>query len=334
MASSRGNNAAMTIAYRCPVCNGPHGREERTLDDYPLVACADCGMVYVWPRPARDTSRASYAAGRRGATADDSPPALGAADLFALYENEHTPYVEEALGRRLDRFARRRPIRRMLDFGCGSGHLLGLARARLGCETFGIELHPVAELGARRFGFTLHAGLLEDVPFPAASFDLVYCAQVLEHLPEPGLEVARLVALLAPGGLLFVEVPNYGSLAIRLHRDPFTNNRPPGHLNYFRRGPLRRLLSGAGLELLSVRTPGVPHRAIASGRTAPARPTAAAAPSPNRPFGRGTRARFRVLAAADALIGLPGWGLQLEAIARQPQPGTSNDSPSRLGRSS
>jgi SAM-dependent methyltransferase len=242
--------------------------------------------------------------------------------VFSSVDAQQTPYLEYALVQRLLRLARLRPMRRVLDFGCGSGHLLGLARRVLGWETYGVDLDPVAALGARRFGFVLHGGPLETAPFEPGSFDLVYAAQVLEHLPEPRSELAFAREFLAPGGLLFVELPNYESLSIRLGRDDFVNNRPPGHLNYFGRAPLCRLLVSCGLELVTVRTTGIAYRALLGFHHTPqpVRDTSAvASPAGSLPrVGLPARLKLRVLHALDTLQTFPGWGVQLEAVARRP----------------
>jgi SAM-dependent methyltransferase len=321
-ASSRNANAS-TIPHACPVCNGSRARFEREIDGYCLVRCPECRMVYVWPRPGREANRTSYATGHRGAS-PGTTPIRSAAELFDQSTNELTPFRRYALERRLAALARHRTIRRLLDFGCGSGHTLGLARRLLGCETYGIELNPVGELGAERLGFALHAGPLEEVPWPRASFDLVYAVQVFEHLTDPPRELAQLTALLAPGGLLFVEVPNYGSLSIRLGRDPMTANRPPGHLNFFTRQSLTRLLCYAGLEILRLRTTVVPYHAglprahAPAARAGSARPGRMidfqAPPAANRRF----RARAALASTASRILTVPGWGMQLEAIARRP----------------
>jgi SAM-dependent methyltransferase len=306
---------------RCPVCNGTRAIPERSLAGHALWRCTGCEMVYVWPRPDRDASRANYAAGHRG---QDAAPCNGEIDLFSFYEAEYTPYVREAVRQRLLRLHRMRPVRRLVDFGCGSGHFLGLARDFLGCETFGIELHPVGRLGAERFGFVLHPGPLESCPFPLGSFDLVTCVQVLEHLPDPGAEVSRLATLLAPGGLLFVEVPHYGSLSIRVRRDSFVSNLPPGHLNYFTRRPLVRLLHDRGLVAERVRTTGSPHHALighgavsSESSAGPAEPPTPARDSHAHLPPWQMRARLLLLRSLDEALSLPGWGKHLEVVARR-----------------
>lgn len=65
--------------------------------------------------------------------------------------------------------------------------------------------------------------------------DVVFCEQVLEHVPDPVRAVKNLYALLRPGGLLVVSVP----FMVRIHNEPG---------DYWRFSPqgLRELLSRQG----------------------------------------------------------------------------------------
>jgi SAM-dependent methyltransferase len=49
----------------------------------------------------------------------------------------------------------------------------------------------------------------ERIPFPDASFDIVYSNNVLEHTQKPALVLSEALRVLKPGGRLFIEVPNY-----------------------------------------------------------------------------------------------------------------------------
>jgi ubiquinone/menaquinone biosynthesis C-methylase UbiE len=49
----------------------------------------------------------------------------------------------------------------------------------------------------------------EALPFPDASFDIVYSANVLEHTEDPARVLAESLRVLRPGGLLHMEMPNY-----------------------------------------------------------------------------------------------------------------------------
>jgi len=301
----------------CPVCASEGARPERKLNGFQLLRCSSCSMVYVWPRPSREGSRESYASGQRGDEAG-SVENTDPADLMLQYDQEHTAYIQHALKKRLSRIAGSHTIRTMLDFGCGSGHLLGLAKTLFGCETVGVEVNLVARLGADRFGFHLHDGPLDSLVPPEDGFDLIYSGQVFEHLPEPTVELRILARMLAPQGVLFIEVPNYDSLSIVVGRDSFISNTPPGHLNFFTASTLARLVADQGLSIASRRTTGLNYRALLGLEAV----SLASRRLPGVTRGPDTgsisikeRTKLQVLGILDSFLSIPGWGMQAAVIA-------------------
>ena len=104
--------------------------------------------------------------------------------------------------------------RRILDLGCSSGALGAALKDRGPCEVVGIELDPVyaAEAEGR-----LDRVVRGDLDVLASSdealddlgrFDCLVCGDVLEHLRDPWLVLARFARVLEPGGTVVVSVPN------------------------------------------------------------------------------------------------------------------------------
>jgi SAM-dependent methyltransferase len=128
------------------------------------------------------------------------------------------------------------PGARVLDAGAGDAPYRPLfAHCDYVTHDWAASPHP----GARR------ADLVADLtalPVGDASFDLVLCTEVLEHVPEPAAATAELARVLAPGGGLLLTVP----FVIELHEEPY---------DFFRYTPhgLRHLLEGAGFDAVDVR---------------------------------------------------------------------------------
>ena len=118
---------------------------------------------------------------------------------------------------RLDWIARQAPLadRQVLDVGCGGG-ILAEAMARQGADVLGIDLAgkslKVAQLHALESGLDNVAyrevaveALAAERP---ASFDVVTCMEMLEHVPDPASVVKACADLVKPGGWVFFSTLN------------------------------------------------------------------------------------------------------------------------------
>jgi SAM-dependent methyltransferase len=97
---------------------------------------------------------------------------------------------------------------RILDAGCGSGrNMVELARHG---QVTGIELSPTSlALARERHVGEAVEGSITELPFPADSFDLAVCLDVIEHLADDRSALRELRRVVTPGGVLVVTVPAY-----------------------------------------------------------------------------------------------------------------------------
>jgi 2-polyprenyl-3-methyl-5-hydroxy-6-metoxy-1,4-benzoquinol methylase len=146
--------------------------------------------------------------------------------------------------------------KRVLDVGSSSGYLAKPLRER-GNTIVGLELDATAAREAERYCERVLVGDVEtmELPLEPASFDVVLCGDLIEHLRTPGAALARLRPFLKPGGRLVVSTPNVANWAIRLsllagrweYTDRGILDRTHAHL--FTRRSLVRTLEQAGYHI-------------------------------------------------------------------------------------
>lgn len=141
----------------------------------------------------------------------------------------------------------------LLDFGAGTGDLV---RRLLGEQRYAriaaADLYPRPDWLPAHVPWWQH-----DLNEPFASderFDAVVCSEVIEHLENPRQVFRTLRALVAPGGLLVLTMPNneclraLGGLLLRGHFTSFLPSSYPQHITALLRMDLERLCLEAGFE--------------------------------------------------------------------------------------
>ena len=150
----------------------------------------------------------------------------------------------------------------ILDVGCGGG-LLAEEFAALGARVTGVDPSvdslAAARAHARQSGFAIHyqPGVGEQLPLPDASFDAVYCCDVLEHVDDVGRTVREIARVLRPGGVFLYDTINRTRrsrlLVIKLFQDWAATRCLPPDLHdwrcFIRPAELERELAAAGLDV-------------------------------------------------------------------------------------
>lgn len=118
---------------------------------------------------------------------------------------------------------------RLIDVGCGSGHMLKLAQ-QLGWDVTGIEIDPKAVAAARAQGLNVVQGDYRQLTSYREGFDCIICSHVLEHVHDP-LELLELLEnKLKKNGLLLLSVPNATSHMRTYFGKNWRGLEPPRHL--------------------------------------------------------------------------------------------------------
>jgi 2-polyprenyl-3-methyl-5-hydroxy-6-metoxy-1,4-benzoquinol methylase len=84
---------------------------------------------------------------------------------------------------------------------------------------------------------------------------VVICADILEHTPDPSNELHRLVCLQPSRSVFFISVPNIANIWVRLNllfgRFNYTDRGilDRTHLRFFTRSTITQMISTAGLEI-------------------------------------------------------------------------------------
>jgi 2-polyprenyl-3-methyl-5-hydroxy-6-metoxy-1,4-benzoquinol methylase len=225
------------IRYTLPVREDQKGVFWR--DEWDIVQCETCNLVYTNPRPDKEALTAYY-----------------------RYENDFDyNYVQDWF---IDNADLQRPTWQrflkamlrfdnpgyLLDVGCGAGSFLVEAK-QLGYDVVGQEISPIFVDYCRNIlGLKIYESEIEDLPFQKNTFDFITSFDVIEHHPDPRLLVSEMYRLLKPRGMAVISTHDIGNPFARIYGKKWRYLNPIGHLTYFDRNTLSKLLTENGFELL------------------------------------------------------------------------------------
>lgn len=154
--------------------------------------------------------------------------------------------------------------KQVLDVGCGGG-LLAEGMSACGARVTGIDLSEkplgVAKLHLLESGHRIDYRLIAAEALAAeapASFDVVTCLEMLEHVPDPASTIAACARLVKPGGQVFFSTINRNPKAYLfavIGAEYLLNMLPKGthdYAKFLRPAELARSSREAGLEVAEI----------------------------------------------------------------------------------
>ena len=274
----------------CNLCGSTRWQTLEEVDGTRVVRC-DCGLVFLWPQPSAASLAQAY---------DDA--------YYRPWKDQSR--LREMIWRtRMDCVSRLVSPGTLLDVGCGTGDFLRLAKNR-GWDVVGTEISATGSHAARNQGLSVHTGELWEARLPAASFDLITCWHVIEHVAEPRRVIEEIHRILRPSGWLVLATPNLDDRIFRAAYRLARGRRPrfyergerEVHLFFFSAATLRRLVTSVGFTDVTI---GVDRGAAAE---------------------RGKRLVNECSYLWHRLTGIH-WGMALELTARRPETVSSEEDP-------
>lgn len=271
-------DSALEPVPACPFCRNPErtplygGLRDitffNTSGPFSMVSCAQCHAGYLDPRPTPAAIGAAYrryythtqqagATGRNrnlksrirhGLANDYRRAQYKARTGLPIFGGRWLLKALPASRSILDSYYRYLPATKgtLLDFGCGNGGFLRIARNELEWDVEGVDFDRTAVETARAEGFAVHRGGAEVLDRWDARFDAVTLSHVIEHVHSPQQLVRAIWQVLRPGGFLFVETPNMNALAHRIFGPYWRGLEVPRHLGIPTYAALTGLLENCG----------------------------------------------------------------------------------------
>jgi len=229
---------------KCPICNGP-GDKERRVGKYSLLKCGVCRFVYA-DATDEQIEQVNFNFG----------------DSVKCHYREVQSSIDVLWFNRISAsLTQGKEGLKVLDIGCGNGVLLRQFQKR-GCICYGSDPSPWAQEYARQYGYTL-LPRIEEAGLAPNSFDVITTTSTFEHVARPIEHLKHIIAAVKEGGIIYLTVPNYGSLPIRLRLVKGRLVDPPGHCNYFTATTLKNLFIQEGIKEnishVRVRSYGIPE---------------------------------------------------------------------------
>lgn len=141
---------------------------------------------------------------------------------------------------------------RLLDIGCALGFFLDEARGDF--DTYGVEISKfAAEYSKEKLGLQVTDGRFLDVEFEDEFFDCITLWDVIEHLPNPTLNLKKAYKLLKSDGLLVLSTGDINSFTAKLMGKHWHLILPPQHIYYFSQETIKKLLEKTGFKVIEIK---------------------------------------------------------------------------------
>lgn len=212
---------------KCVLCGSSSGQALYSFNHLTITKCVKCGLVRTEGTPLMD------------------------------YEKYHRDEDYEKFGKMFRNIflLRYRLIKKfvkgkgaVLDIGASTGGFLEHFKDD-SWEVWGVEPSKSGDL-ARKKGIKIIKETFEKAKLPRNYFDVVILNHTLEHVTNPVLFLKKAKEVLKSGGVLFIDVPNFGGLSSKTFGKHWRYLTPNEHLFHFTPKTLTKVVQASGFKVI------------------------------------------------------------------------------------
>jgi len=208
-------------------------------EEFNLVKCQDCSLIFINPRPTKNEIVKFYPLNLY------YPKGTSAVNLlnnFFLKKMVNTVKKYKKNGR-------------LLDIGCGSGDFISKMKndkfLLYGID-ISIEACNIAKNKVENYAEIVNSEL-KYCSFPEKYFDVITLWHVLEHVRNPKEILIEVKRILKDGGILIIGLPNINSMAFKIFKKYWIDLDIPRHYYHFSFSSISNLLRVTGFRIDNVK---------------------------------------------------------------------------------
>lgn len=232
----------MDKLINCNLC----GKDNTTLlfikNKYRVVQCKNCSLVYVNPQPDK----------RERAKLFGKSFFIGHSLKNRTYKNY---FLEKSknpmIFRRIKELNELKSKGNLLDIGCAHGFFLNEAKKIWEVEGVDISRYAV-DYAKNKYKLKVYFGDLDTINFADNSFDIITIWGLVAHLDNPVKILTQVNRILKKGGILALNISNFGSFRAKINGINWRQLIPPDYLHFYSLSVLKKILKLTGFKVVKV----------------------------------------------------------------------------------
>lgn len=233
---------------RCNICNSDNYTElfaEGKAQIHRIVKCNVCGLIYA--NPQTDNVSGVEEMYEKSKELNDEE----ALRDFTPEKNQYLKkqYLQIKDYAKIIDFVECEKKGTFLEIGSYAGVFLNEVKKR-GWDVVGLEPLEIPALYAERLGVKTIREYFGNDTIPKNSIDVISSCHVIEHVPDPSSFIKNAHEVLTRSGKLILETPTYDSLLFRILGYRERSVRCDGHLFFFTKKTLTKLVEKNGFKVL------------------------------------------------------------------------------------